>query len=198
MTCSAIFIDQRIRFREYFVEILSGLAISQELKLQNGAQLIVARKLINNLDFLRVSTTKCALTRRGIVFSSGSYRRQARRAECKTSLARPQFIATPLHCNRFLCAHSGHPAAVRGNELRTEYTKKRLGICGCHTLLHKYWSQDCLSSESYLPLRHMEFLFPLWYAAHLGTGSEHQVVNGRPYLCLLYANLFSPVPSRNE
>ena len=37
MTCSAIFIDQRIRFREYFVEILSGLAISQELKLQNGA-----------------------------------------------------------------------------------------------------------------------------------------------------------------
>lgn len=122
-TCSAIFIDQRNRFKEYFVEILSGLAISQEPKLQNGAQLIAARKLINNPDFLRVSTTKCALTRRGIAFSSGSYRRQARRAECKTSLARPQFIATPHHCSRFVCSHSGHP--VRGNELRTDYTKKR-------------------------------------------------------------------------
>ena len=26
--------------------------------------------------------------------------------------------------------------------------------------------------------RHQEFQFPLWYAGHLGTGSEHQVLNG--------------------
>ena len=26
--------------------------------------------------------------------------------------------------------------------------------------------------------KHQEFLFPLWYAVHLGTESEHQVLNG--------------------
>ena len=26
--------------------------------------------------------------------------------------------------------------------------------------------------------RHQEFQFPLWYAGHLGTESEHQVLNG--------------------
>ena len=26
--------------------------------------------------------------------------------------------------------------------------------------------------------KHQEFQFPLWYAAHLGTESEHQVLNG--------------------
>ena len=26
--------------------------------------------------------------------------------------------------------------------------------------------------------RHREFQFPLWYAVHLGTESEHQVLNG--------------------
>ena len=28
------------------------------------------------------------------------------------------------------------------------------------------------------PYKHQEIQFPLWYAAHLGTESEHQVLNG--------------------